>query len=60
MFVVLNLYPLNQPEVMIAHAEDKFDSEGNLIDQKAAQKLRELLEALTERTKSLQKAKSLR
>lgn len=54
------MFPLNQPEVMIAQAEDKFDSEGNLTDQKATQKLCELLEALTEWTKSLQKANPLR
>ena len=30
MFVFLNMFPLNQPEVMIAHAKDKFDNEGNL------------------------------
>ena len=57
MFVFLNMFPLNQPEVMISHAEDKFDHEGNLKDQITTQKIRELLETLTEWTKSLQKAK---
>jgi len=56
MFVFLNMYPLNQPEVMISHAEDKFDHEGHLKDQTTTQKIRELLEALTTWTKSLQKA----
>ena len=57
MFVFLNMFPVNQPEVMIAHADDKFDNEGNLKDQKTIQKIRELLGTLTEWTKSLQKAK---
>ena len=57
MFVFLNMFPVNQPEVMISYAEDKFDNEGNLKDQKTIQKIRELLETLTEWTKSLQKAK---
>jgi chromate reductase len=58
MFVFLNMFPLNQPEVMISHAEDKFDHEGNLKDQITTQKIRELLETLTEWTKSLQRAKT--
>ena len=59
MFVFLNMFPLNRPEVMISHAEDKFDNEGNLKDQITSQKIRELLETLTEWRKSLQKAKTL-
>jgi chromate reductase len=57
MFVFLNMFPLNQPEVMIAHANEKFDNEGNLTDQITIQKIRELLEALAEWTRLLQKAK---
>src|SRR6201982_1840030 len=30
--VYLNMFPINQPEVMIAHAEERFDQAGNLID----------------------------
>ena len=56
-FVPLNMFPLNRPEVMIARADGKFDSEGNLKDQLTTQKIRELLEALIEWTKVLQKAK---
>ncbi len=44
--VNLNVYPLNRPEVMIANVADKFDSEGNLIDQKTRDKIKELLDAL--------------
>jgi chromate reductase, NAD(P)H dehydrogenase (quinone) len=33
MFVFLNMYALNRPEVMIPHAADKFDEQGNLTDK---------------------------
>jgi chromate reductase, NAD(P)H dehydrogenase (quinone) len=56
MFVFLNMFPLNQPEVMIANADEKFDDEGNLRDEKTAQKIRELLEALADWTRKLRKA----
>lgn len=45
-FVFLNVYPLNRPEVMIANAADKFDKDGNLTDQKTREKIKELLDAL--------------
>ncbi len=32
-FVFMNGYVLNQPEVMIAQAQNKFDAEGKLVDQ---------------------------
>ena len=37
-FVFLNMYPVNRPEVMVNFAADKFDNDGNLMD-KTAQKL---------------------
>jgi len=55
--VSLNMFPVNRPEVMIARAGEKFDSDGNLKDQVTTQKIRELLEALIEWTKTLQKTK---
>ena len=58
MFVFLNMFPLNQPEVMIANADDKFDEKGNLKDEKTAQKIRELLDALADWTRTLKKAKA--
>jgi len=57
MFVFLNMFPLNQPEVMIASADEKFDEDGSLKDEKTAQKIRELLEALADWAKRLKKAK---
>src|SRR6185437_9037474 len=32
MMVFLNMFPLNQPEVMIANASQRFDAQGNLTD----------------------------
>ena len=57
MFVFLNMLPLNQPEVMIAHADHKFDHEGNLKDDKTAEKIRELLQALADWARRLKMAK---
>ena len=57
MFVFLNMFPLNQPEVMISHADDKFDNEGNLKDQITTQEIRELLETLTEWTSRYRRRK---
>lgn len=53
MFVFLDMFPLNQPEVMIARAEENFDSGGKLTDQSATQRIRVLLKALTGWMKSL-------
>ena len=58
MFVFLNMFPLNQPEVMIANADEKFDEQGNLKDDKTAQKIRELLEALADWARTLKKIRT--
>ena len=55
MFVFLNMFPMNQPEVMIPYADEKFDDEGNLKDEQTTQKIRQFLETLTEWTKLRQK-----
>ena len=57
MFVFLNMFPLNQPEVMIAKAAEKFDEEGNLKDSKTSEKIKTLLEALVDWTRRLKKAR---
>ena len=49
-FVFLNVYPINQPEVMIANAAERFDAEGNLTDEKTKEYIRKLIEALVEWT----------
>jgi chromate reductase len=42
-FVFLDMHPLNQPELMISNAQDKFDGQGNLIDDKAKELIKSLL-----------------
>ena len=51
--VFLNMFPLNQPEVMIANASQKFDQQGNLTDQQTRDKIAELLQALVVWTRRL-------
>lgn len=57
-FVFLNMVPLNQPEVMIANAAERFDEAGNLIDEKTRGFIRRLLEALVDWTRTLQKGRA--
>ncbi len=62
-FVFLNMYPMNQPEVMIPFAQDKIDSNGRVKDEKTRQKIRELLEGLiawTKRTKLAEEVEAKR
>jgi len=53
-FVFLNMHSLNKPEVMIANAAEKFDASGNLIDDKAKELIRQLLQSLVAWTRQLQ------
>ena len=53
MFVFLNMYAVNQPEVMIANASQKFDNEGNLTDDVAANLIAQLLSNLRDWTRKL-------
>jgi chromate reductase, NAD(P)H dehydrogenase (quinone) len=46
MFVFLNMYALNRPEVMISNAAEKFNQEGNLVDDRTREKIREFVQAL--------------
>lgn len=52
-FVFLNVYPLNTPEVMVSFASDKVNGEGTITDEKTRQKIREMLEALAAWTQKL-------
>lgn len=45
-FVFLNMYAVNQPEVMIGNASEKFDSQGNLTDEKTKGLISQLLSSL--------------
>jgi chromate reductase len=53
-FVFLNMHVLNQPEVMIGSAGERFDRDGNLTDEKTKQFIRQELEALVAWTKRLE------
>ncbi len=57
-FVFLNMFPLNQPEVMTANAAQKFDEQGNLKDTETLKRIKELLEALVDWTRRLKKARA--
>src|SRR5919199_5958111 len=46
MMVFLNMFPLNQPEVMIGNASQRFDADGNLTDDDTKDYLRRLLQSL--------------
>lgn len=52
-FVFLDMYPLNKPEVMIGEAADRFDSDGNLIDERSRELIRDLLQNLVDWTRNL-------
>lgn len=51
--VTLNLFPLNQPEVIIADATHRFDEGGNLIHEPTKQLIQELLRNLVQWTRRI-------
>jgi len=59
-FVFLNMYPVNQPEVMIAHAAERFDATGNPLDEHAKDLIRQLLRNLVTWTRLLQQGQRQR
>lgn len=50
MFVFLNMFPINQPEVMIGNAAERFDPQGNLADEATKDHIRRLLQSLVQWT----------
>ncbi len=46
--VFLNMFPVNQPEVMIGNASERFDAEGKLTDEQTRELIRQLLQNLVE------------
>ena len=44
--VYLNMFPINQPEVLISHAMDRFDQEGKLTDVPTREHIVRLLQSL--------------
>ncbi len=53
MFVFLNMFPINQPEVMISNASKRFDAEGNLTDETTKDFIRQLLQSLVNWTRRI-------
>ena len=56
--VALNMHPMGQPEVIIGNAADRFDADGNLIDDKVKDRIRALLKSLISWTQRLGMPKS--
>jgi chromate reductase len=53
MMVFLNMFPINQPEVMIGNASARFDAEGKLTDEATKEFIRQLLQNLVEWTRRI-------
>jgi chromate reductase len=58
-FVFLDVHPVNQPEVMIGNAADKFDRDGKLTDARTRDSIRQLLQNLVELTERLRRPRGL-
>ena len=56
MFVFLNMYAVNQPEVMLGNAHKYFDQTGKLTEETTKKLIRQLLEELVNWTRRLQKS----
>ena len=54
-FVYLNMYPINGPEVIVTFAQDKFDTNGKLTDKNTQNFVRQLLQNLVNWTIKLKK-----
>ncbi len=52
-FVFLNMFPLNQPEVMVPFAQDKVDHKGRLTDEKTRKRIMELVQNLVAWTRRM-------
>ena len=53
MFVFLNMFAVNGPEVIVPFAQDKFDANGKLIDENTRKYLTQLLRRLADWTNLL-------
>lgn len=53
MMVFLNMFPINQPEVMIGNAHERFDSQGNLTHDATKEFIRQLLQNLVDWTRRI-------
>jgi len=53
-FVTLDMYPVNWPEVMVSRARENINEEGKLTDEKSRGLIKQLLENLVSWTRKLQ------
>jgi len=53
--VSLNMHPINRPEVMVAFASEKIEKNGKVIDGRARELIKELLENLVDWTLKLKR-----
>ena len=51
--VFLDMFPVNQPEVMIGNAHQRFDAEGNLTDEQTREYVRLLVQGLADWTRRI-------
>ncbi len=51
--VFLNMFPVNQPEVMVGGASEHFDAEGNLTDEETREYVGRLLQSLVDWTRRI-------
>ena len=51
--VFLNMFPLNQPEVMVGGADERFDTVGNLTDEETREYVRLLVQSLVDWTRRI-------
>jgi chromate reductase, NAD(P)H dehydrogenase (quinone) len=58
MFVFLNMFPINQPEVMISNAAERLDGNGTLTDETTKKLIRQLLENLRDWTRRLAQSRA--
>jgi chromate reductase len=58
MFVFLNMYPINRPEVIVTFAQDKFDENGKLHDDNTKKFLGQLLQNLVSWARRLGREKN--
>lgn len=56
--VFLDMFPVNQPEVMIGAAHERFDSEGNLTDEVTREYVRRLLQSLVDWTRRIEQSQA--
>ncbi|MEM4704486.1 MAG: NAD(P)H-dependent oxidoreductase [Candidatus Bathyarchaeia archaeon] len=52
-FVALDMYPVNDPEVLVSYAHKKIDDQGNVHDKETIERIKHLVEALVEWTAKL-------